>query len=96
MHLHSLHFLWELAALAHACGCCALAAGWTYDEGLYTVGLVSCTLAVHLHRHCKGIECCLALDGLCLFSMRPSGFAHLWLEPQLNSLGVVEHHPGCL
>ena len=57
-------FLLGLAALAHACGCCALAAGLIYDEGLYTVGLVPCTLANHLHCHCKDIECCLALCGL--------------------------------
>ena len=56
----------RLTALAHACGCCTLAAGLIYDEGLYTVGLVPCTLADHLHHHCKGkdIECCLALCGL--------------------------------
>ena len=64
MHLHSLHFLWELATLAHACGCCALAAGLIYDEGLYTVGLVPCTLAGHLHCYYKDVECCLAVCGL--------------------------------
>ena len=57
-------FLLGLAALAHACGCCALAAGLIYDEGSYAVGLVPCTLADHLHRHCKDIECCLASCGL--------------------------------
>ena len=57
-------FLLGLAALAHACGCCTLAAGLTYDEGLYTVGLVSCTLANHLHHHSKDVEYCLALCGL--------------------------------
>ena len=57
-------FLLGLAALARACGCCALAAELIHDEGLYTVGLVPCTLADHLHHHCKGVECCLVLCGL--------------------------------
>ena len=32
-------FLLGLATLARAYGCCALAAGLKYDDGLYTVGL---------------------------------------------------------
>ena len=57
-------FLLGLAALAHACGCCALAAGLIYDGGLHTVDPVSCTLADHLHCHCKDIECYFAACGL--------------------------------
>ena len=57
-------FLMGLATLAHACGCCALTAGLIHDEGLYTVGLVPCNLADHLHHHCKDIECYLAVCGL--------------------------------
>ena len=57
-------FLLGLTALAYACGCCALAAGLIYDEGLHVVDPASCTLADHLHCHCKGIEYCLALFGL--------------------------------
>ena len=57
-------FFLGLAALAYACGYCALAAGLIHDEGLYTIGLGPCTLADHLHHYCKDIECCLALCGL--------------------------------
>ena len=57
-------FLLGLAVLAHACGSCALTAGSIYDEGLYTVNLVPCTLADHLHRYCKDVEYCFALYDL--------------------------------
>ena len=57
-------FLLRLAASAHACGYCALAAGSIHGEGLYAVGLVPCTLADHLLHYSIDIECCFALCGL--------------------------------
>ena len=65
--IHSLAliaFLLGLAALAHSCLSCALAAGPIYDEGLYTAGLVPCTLVKHLHHYCKDVEYCFALCDL--------------------------------
>ena len=52
------------AILAPACGSCALAAGLIYVEGLYTVGLVPCTLADHWRHYCIDIECWFALCDL--------------------------------
>ena len=80
-------FLVGLAILAFVSGSCALEAGSIHDEGLYTVGLVPCTLADHLHCSCKDVECCFELYDLRLFSIWPSGIAHLGWSSSLAHSG---------